>query len=85
MSIQPPRQAWGSRVGVILAVTGSAVGLGNFLRFPGKAAQYEGGAFMVPYFIALLLLGLPIAWAEWALGRYGGTRGYNSVPGIFPR
>jgi len=38
---------------------------------------------MVPYFIALLLLGLPIAWAEWALGRYGGTRGYNSVPGIF--
>jgi len=66
-----------------MAVTGSAVGLGNFLRFPGKAAQYEGGAFMVPYFIALLLLGLPIAWAEWALGRYGGSRGFNSFPGIF--
>jgi SNF family Na+-dependent transporter len=70
-------------MGVILAVTGSAVGLGNFLRFPGLAAKYEGGAFMIPYFIALLLLGLPIAWAEWAMGRYGGVRGFNSTPGIF--
>ena len=77
------RETWGSRFGVILAVTGSAVGLGNFLRFPGKAAQYEGGAFMIPYFVALLLLGLPVAWAEWTLGRYGGERGFNSVPGIF--
>lgn len=78
-----PTEKWGSKIGVIMAVTGSAVGLGNFLRFPGKAAQYEGGAFMVPYFTALLLLGLPIAWAEWTMGRYGGVRGYNSVPGIF--
>ena len=77
------KEAWGSRVGVILAVMGSAVGLGNFLRFPGLAAQYEGGAFMVPYFVALLLLGLPIAWVEWSMGRYGGTRGFNSSPGIY--
>ncbi|MBM4152820.1 MAG: sodium:calcium symporter, partial [Kiritimatiellaceae bacterium] len=77
------KEAWGSRLGVILAVTGSAVGLGNFLRFPGKAAQYEGGAFMIPYVIALLLLGLPIAWAEWAMGRRGGAHGHNSIPGIF--
>lgn len=78
----PRKEAWGSRLGVILAVTGSAVGLGNFLRFPGLVAEYQG-AFMVPYLIALLLLGLPIAWAEWAMGRYGGTRGFNSCPGIF--
>lgn len=77
------KERWGSRFGVILAVTGSAVGLGNFLRFPGLAAQYEGGAFMIPYFISLVLIGLPLAWAEWAMGRYGGTRGYNSTPGIF--
>jgi SNF family Na+-dependent transporter len=76
-------EAWATRVGVILAVMGSAVGLGNFLRFPGKAAQYEGGAFMVPYFIALLVLGIPLAWAEWSMGRYGGTRGYNSSPAIY--
>lgn len=68
---------------MILAVTGSAVGLGNFLRFPGLAAQYEGGIFMIPYFISLILLGLPLAWVEWAMGRYGGLRGHNSCPGIF--
>ena len=77
------KETWASRVGVILAVTGSAVGLGNFLRFPGLAAQYEGGAFMVPYFIALLVLGLPLAWGEWAMGRFGGRHGYNSSPGIY--
>lgn len=81
--MQQKKESWGSRIGVILAVTGSAVGLGNFLRFPGKAAQYEGGAFMIPYFIALLLLGLPIAWTEWTMGRYGGSHGHNSIPGIF--
>jgi NSS family neurotransmitter:Na+ symporter len=83
MAVAKKREAWATRVGVILAVTGSAVGLGNFLRFPGKAAQYEGGAFMIPYFVAFILLGLPIAWVEWSLGRYGGTRGFNSVPGVF--
>jgi NSS family neurotransmitter:Na+ symporter len=77
------RQNWGTRIGVILAVTGSAVGLGNFLRFPGLAAKYEGGAFMIPYFIAFFLLGLPLAWVEWSLGRYGGARGFNSAPGIY--
>ncbi len=83
MSQPRTKEAWASRMGVILAVTGSAVGLGNFLRFPGLAARYEGGAFMIPYFIAFLLLGLPIAWVEWAMGRYGGTHGHNSSPGIY--
>lgn len=77
------KEAWASRIGVILAVTGSAVGLGNFLRFPGLAAQYGGGAFMIPYAVAFLLLGLPIAWVEWSMGRYGGARGFNSSPGIY--
>lgn len=76
-------ERWGSRLGVILAVAGSAVGLGNFLRFPGQAAQYGGGAFMIAYFIAFLLLGLPICWAEWTMGRFAGEKGYNSCPGIF--
>ena len=48
-----PKQQWGSRLGVILAVSGSAVGLGNFLRFPGNAAENGGGAFMIPYFCLL--------------------------------
>jgi len=77
-----PKQQWGSRLGVILAVSGSAVGLGNFLRFPGNAAENGGGAFMIPYFLALLLLGIPIGWAEWTMGRYGGRKGFHSAPAI---
>ena len=76
-------ESWNSRVGVILAVAGSAVGLGNFLRFPGQAAEYGGGAFMLAYFISFILIGLPICWAEWAMGRHGGQAGFNSAPGIF--
>jgi SNF family Na+-dependent transporter len=76
------KQQWSSRIGVILAVSGSAVGLGNFLRFPGQAAQNGGGSFMIPYFLALLFLGIPIGWAEWAMGRYGGRKGFHSAPAI---
>lgn len=83
MEQQPPKEKWGSRLGVILAVAGSAVGLGNFLRFPGQAAANGGGAFMIPYFISFLLVGIPICWAEWTMGRYGGRWGFNSAPGIF--
>ncbi len=70
-------------MGVILAVSGSAVGLGNFLRFPGLAAQYGSGAFMIAYFISLIIIGIPICWAEWTLGRYAGQQGFHSSPGIF--
>jgi SNF family Na+-dependent transporter len=77
------KEGWGSRIGIIFAVAGSAVGLGNFLRFPGKAAEYGGGTFMIPYFISLIIIGIPICWVEWTLGRYGGKYGYNSSPGIF--
>ena len=68
---------------MVLAVAGSAVGLGNFLRFPGLAAKYGGGVFLIPYFIAILLIGIPICWVEWSIGRRGGRRGFNSAPGIF--
>jgi neurotransmitter:Na+ symporter, NSS family len=83
VSDNSPKEAWSSRLGVILAVAGSAVGLGNFLRFPGLAAQYGSGAFMIAYFISLVILGIPICWAEWTLGRYSGQKGFRSSPGIF--
>ncbi len=79
----PKKDGWNSRLGVILAVAGSAVGIGNFLRFPGQAATYGGGAFMIAYIIAFLFIGLPICWSEWAMGRYGGKKGFNTAPGIF--
>jgi SNF family Na+-dependent transporter len=78
-----PRESWGTKLGVIMAVAGSAVGLGNFLRFPGQAAQNGGGAFMIPYFICILLLGIPLMWVEWTIGRYGGGFGHGTAPGIF--
>jgi SNF family Na+-dependent transporter len=70
-------------MGVIMAVAGSAVGLGNFLRFPAQAAQNGGGAFMIPYIVALLLLGVPLCWVEWTMGRAAGGLGHGSGPGIF--
>jgi SNF family Na+-dependent transporter len=77
------RERWGSKLGVIMAVAGSAIGLGNFLRFPGTAAKNGGGAFMVPYIISLFLLGIPLMWIEWTIGRFGGGFGHSTAPGIF--
>lgn len=77
------RQRWGTKLGIILAVAGSAIGLGNFLRFPSVAAQNGGGAFMIPYFVALILLGLPLMWVEWTIGRFGGGFGHSTAPGMF--
>jgi len=79
----PQREEWGTRIGLILAMAGNAVGLGNFLRFPVQAAQNGGGAFMIPYFIAFILLAFPLMWIEWAIGRYGGKYGHGSLPGMF--
>jgi SNF family Na+-dependent transporter len=76
------REQWGSRIGLILAVAGNAIGLGNFLRFPVKAAANGGGAFMIPYFVAFLLLGIPMMWVEWTIGRMGGAHGHGTTPGM---
>jgi len=77
------RDTWKTRLGVILAVAGSAVGLGNFLRFPVQAVAHGGGAYMIPYFISLFLFGIPLMWIEWTIGRYGGGFGHGTAPGIF--
>ncbi len=75
-------QAWGSRVGLILAMAGNAVGLGNFLRFPVQAVQNGGGAFIIPYLICFLLMGIPLLYIEWSTGRFGGKFGNHSTPYI---
>jgi SNF family Na+-dependent transporter len=77
------KEQWGSRVGLVLAMAGNAVGLGNFLRFPAQAAQNGGGAFLIPYLISFVLMGLPLLWVEWAIGRHGGQFGHHSAPGMF--
>jgi neurotransmitter:Na+ symporter, NSS family len=77
------REQWATKIGLILAVAGNAVGLGNFLRFPVQAAQNGGGAFMIPYFIFFLILGIPLMWIEWGIGRNGGRYRHGSAPGMF--
>lgn len=76
------KEAWGSRVGLILAMAGNAVGLGNFLRFPVQAVNNGGGAFIIPYLVCFLLMGIPLLWIEWSSGRYGGKFGHHSTPFI---
>ncbi|MFN8352498.1 MAG: sodium-dependent transporter [Flavobacteriales bacterium] len=75
-------ESWGSRVGLILAMAGNAVGLGNFLRFPVQAIQNGGGAFIIPYLVCFLLMGIPLLWIEWGMGRFGGRQGHHSTPFI---
>jgi SNF family Na+-dependent transporter len=74
--------SWGSRVGLILAMAGNAVGLGNFLRFPVQAVENGGGAFIIPYLICFLVMGIPLLWIEWSAGRLGGKSGNHSTPFI---
>jgi len=77
------KEQWATRVGLVLAMAGNAVGLGNFLRFPAQAAQNGGGAFLIPYLISFALMGIPLLWVEWAIGRHGGIHGHHSTPGMF--
>jgi len=79
------REGWGSRAGLVLAAAGNAVGLGNFLRFPAQAAQHGGGAFLIPYLTCFVLMGIPLLWIEWSVGRLGGRFGHHSAPGMFDR
>ena len=62
------RESWGSRPAFVLAAIGSAVGLGNLWGFPYKLYSHGGGAFLIPYVIAMLLIGLPLLIAEFSLG-----------------
>lgn len=66
------RGNWNSKLGFILAASGSAIGLGNIVFFSSNAYQYGGGAFYLPYFIALFVLGLPIMMVEFGIGTLTG-------------
>ena len=59
---------WQSRFAFLMAAIGSAVGLGNIWRFPYVAYKNGGGAFLIPYFVALFTVGIPLLIAEFAVG-----------------
>ena len=68
--LEEQRESWGTRGGFILAAIGSAVGLGNLWGFPYKLYSYGGGAFLIPYIIALFVVGIPIMILEFSIGHY---------------
>ena len=63
------RENFGSKLGVVLAAAGSAVGLGNIWRFPVETGQNGGAAFIIVYLICIVLLGMPIMMSEFLIGR----------------
>ncbi|WP_374203077.1 sodium-dependent transporter [Streptomyces sp. ST2-7A] len=74
-----PREQWATRAGFILAAIGSAIGLGNIWRFPAVTYENGGGAFLLPYLIALITAGLPLLILEYTIGR----RYRAAPPGAF--
>lgn len=76
-----PRDHWSGRGAFVLAAVGSAVGLGNLWGFPYKLYSFGGGAFLVPYFIAMLVMGVPLLIMEFSIGHWA----QQSPPGAFGR
>ncbi|MCK5270020.1 MAG: sodium-dependent transporter [Sedimentisphaerales bacterium] len=75
------RENWGSRTGFILAAIGSAVGLGNVWRFPHEAYSNGGSAFLIPYIIAMIVIGIPMLIMEFSLGHLT----QQAAPGAFKK
>ena len=76
------RGSFGSKIGLILATAGGAVGLGNVWRFPYMAGQEGGAAFILVYIGCVLLLGIPCMISEFIIGRHGASntaRAYTKV------
>lgn len=76
------RDQWGTKLGFLLAAIGSAIGLGNIWRYPYVVYENGGGAFLIPYFVALATAGLPILILEYSLGhrfRQGAPATFHAI------
>jgi len=78
------RGQWSSRLGFILAATGSAIGLGNIWRFPYVVGENGGAAFVLLYLVFVVIIGLPYMFAELALGRSVQRNPVGSIDAIRP-
>ena len=67
-NLEMDRGQWRTRLGFILAASGSASGLGNIVFFPANAYKFGAGAFYIPYLLALLIVGIPLMILEFGLG-----------------
>ncbi len=83
--LEEQRENWGSRPAFVLAAIGSAVGLGNLWGFPYKVYDNGGGAFLIPYVLAMLLIGIPVLILEFSLGHMTQRAAPNAYRGINKR
>lgn len=82
--IKSPRDLFGSKIGVIAAAAGSAVGLGNIWKFPYEAGQNGGGAFLLVYIGFILAIGLPVMMSEFIIGRKSRANAAGSFRKLAP-
>lgn len=68
--VNPVRETFASRIGLVLSMMGVAVGLGNVWRFPYMVGEFGGAPFVLFYAAVVVFLGIPALMAEWALGRH---------------
>lgn len=74
------RGNFGSKLGAILAAAGSAIGLGNVWRFPYETGQNGGAAFLIIYLACVVIIGVPLMVAEFAVGRKSRTNSFRAFP-----
>ena len=78
------QQQFASKIGLVAATVGSAVGLGTVWRFPAETQAGGGAAFLLIYVLCILVLGIPVMLAEFALGRGGGSDAIGSYKALSP-
>ena len=79
MTKESNREGFSSKLGAILALAGSAVGLGNIWRFPYMVSEYGGAAFIVVYILCIAIVALPIMLCEFSVGRRSRASAFNAV------
>ena len=83
--IEQIRGGWNTKIGFILAASGSAIGLGNIWRFPYVAGQNGGAAFVFIYIIFVVIIGLPVMIAELSIGRKTPKNPVGAFKKLFPK
>lgn len=82
---QGKRDGFGSKLGIIAAAAGSAVGLGNIYRFPYVAGENGGGAFLLMYLLIVLIIGVPLMLTEFTLGRSAQKNSFGTFKELAPK